>query len=132
MQFQHSTPIPATTGLTGFAIATYLIEQTADSFIGSQQSITQDINSGSGFNFLTSTSPTFSFTLQQLFVSWDEVQVLGDIVFQGLLTIEEDTPTGNILIPCWNVAFGQNGLRVLNNATGGQYHVSLFYTQTGA
>ena len=125
MQFQHGTPITmaaTSTGLQAFSTEP----------IGTQQFTAQDINSGSGFNFLTSDSPTWTFTVQQLFVSWEGVTALGDIIFQNFLTVEEDTSAGNILIPCRDVAFGPNGLRVSNNSTGGQYHVTVFYTQTGA
>ena len=120
MQFQHGTPI-----------------NQAGGGIGSQLYVFQQIPNGGSYNFLTSASATWAFTLQQIFVSWEGATQDGDIFFQTsgipgrlyLVQVEQDKASGNLVIPCWNLQFGNYGIRVLSNGTGGNYQVTLFYTQ---
>lgn len=91
--------------------------------------------SGQSFALLSSSSPSWQFSVQQVFASWTGVTTAGNIAIQysGLtgrpfFIINQTTGAGNLVLPMWNVLFGNFGLEFLNNSSGGSYSVSVFYT----
>lgn len=119
MQFQHGTQILPP----------------ANSQIGVPSFANNFNNSGSSFNLLSSTSPSWAFSVQQIFASWTGVTTAGQIAVQysGLpgrlpFVIWQTTGNGNFVLPMENLVFYNYGLNFLNSSSGGQYNISLFYT----
>jgi hypothetical protein len=141
MQFQHTTPMPSGISFSLQEITSASLSlgsvtpAAANMAINVPQTATVVEDSGTTSTIIPGNgSDTLSISLHQLFITWGEVMQEGKFEVRSLdetpLTIYQDGPAGNLILPCWDELklLGRHGLQVVNSATGGEYSISAYYS----
>jgi len=101
------------------------------------QRITGSASSGSALTIIPGRDPIFSVTIQQLIISWTDVTTPGQINISSQpadpnpFIVYQNSGGDTIVVPFYSMLYdlGTYGLRAANNAVGGVYTVTAFYTQ---
>ena len=73
---------------------------------------------------------TLTISVQSVTVSWKGIEVAGFLEIDGVTSLWQTAPAGYLSIPCYDLLLSiTTGLEVINNSSGGNYIVSMFYKE---
>lgn len=112
-----------------FAPPPPLIATAATSFTSSQgPTESATIHEVSGNTGLLIDGP-ITISILSVTISWNGLEVAGFIEIDGVISLFQTVPSGSITLPCYDLTISTEGLEVLNNSSGGNYIVSMFYKE---
>ena len=73
---------------------------------------------------------TLTINVQSVTISWKGIEVAGFLEIDGVTSLWQTAPAGYLSIPCYDLLLSiTTGLEVINNSSGGNYIVSMFYKE---